>query len=55
MEWEVGFAEEFQSWWDNLTLEGPLAIAKSVTKLKMRGPCLGGQMQTPFMAPVTPI
>ncbi|MHC6202562.1 type II toxin-antitoxin system RelE/ParE family toxin [Breznakiellaceae bacterium SP9] len=38
--WEVEYTDEFEQWWDTLTLEEQGAVTTTVTALEMVGPSL---------------
>jgi hypothetical protein len=39
-EWEVEFTDQFEAWWDDLTVEEQDSIAESVNLLRAAGPAL---------------
>lgn len=41
MEWEVEFTDQFEAWWDDLTIEEQEAVTAAVNVLSRRGPVLG--------------
>jgi hypothetical protein len=41
VEWSVEFTDEFEIWWDSLTVEEQEDIRSSVSVLRQRGPSLG--------------
>ncbi|MGD0568971.1 MAG: type II toxin-antitoxin system RelE/ParE family toxin [Candidatus Sulfotelmatobacter sp.] len=41
MEWSVEFTDEFEVWWESLTMEGQEDIRASISVLRQRGPNLG--------------
>ncbi len=41
MTWEVEFTEEFEEWWDTLTIDEQATVDAAVEALEGRGPALG--------------
>jgi len=41
VEWEIEFSDEFENWWNSLTLEEQESVNSKVILLQKRGPALG--------------